>query len=95
MKHLPKTFLLIGAVIVAGWLIFGPQWITTPNELRPEAAQRALAVFVGGWTLESATAVCGNESTDEFEILDQLTRLVEKSIVVVDPRWAFGLCPCY
>lgn len=46
MKHLPKTLLLFAAVALAGWLIFGPQWITTPDELRPGSAQRALAVFV-------------------------------------------------
>jgi predicted ATPase len=47
-----------------------------------ELLQR-LAVFAGGWTLESGTAVAA-ESADEFEILDRLTRLVDKSLVVVE-----------
>jgi non-specific serine/threonine protein kinase len=47
---------------------------------------RRLAVFVGGWTLEAAESVCGEEDIvpvggSEFEILDLLTRLVDKSLV--------------
>jgi predicted ATPase len=44
---------------------------------------RALSVFMGGWTLGSATAIC-MESGDEFEVLDLLARLADKSLVVVD-----------
>ncbi len=43
---------------------------------------RGLAVFAGGWTLELATAVCG-EGGDEFDLLEQLTHFVDKSLVVV------------
>ncbi|MBS0195640.1 MAG: protein kinase [Planctomycetes bacterium] len=39
----------------------------------------AWSVFAGGWTLEAAAAVAGG--LDEFEVLDQLTRLVDKSLV--------------
>ena len=46
---------------------------------------RMLAVFAGGWSLEAATAVC-EPSGDEFEVLDRLARLVDKSLVVVDRR---------
>jgi non-specific serine/threonine protein kinase len=42
-----------------------------------------LAVFAGGWTLERAAAVV-SDSGDEFEVLDVLTRLAERSFVVVD-----------
>jgi len=42
---------------------------------------RRLAVFVGGWTLEAAEAVCGAER-DGVEVLDLLTRLVDKSLVL-------------
>lgn len=41
---------------------------------------RRLAVFVGGWTLEAAESVCGEESS-EVDVLDLLTRLVDKSLV--------------
>jgi non-specific serine/threonine protein kinase len=40
---------------------------------------RRLSVFMGGWTLEAAEAVCGN-----LDALDLLTRLVDKSLVSVD-----------
>ena len=44
---------------------------------------RRLAVFVGGWTLEAAESVCGEERGG-FEILDLLTRLVDKSLVITE-----------
>jgi non-specific serine/threonine protein kinase len=50
----------------------------------PEARLfRGLAAFAGGWSLGTATAVC-MESGDEFEVLDLLTQLVHKSLVVVE-----------
>lgn len=45
---------------------------------------RRLAVFVGGWTLESAEAVCGFDGIDAVELLDLLTHLVDKSLVLVE-----------
>ena len=50
---------------------------------------RRLAVFTGGWTLERAAAVC-SETGDEFEVLDLLTRLVERSLVVVQHAVSTG-----
>ena len=41
---------------------------------------RRLAVFVGGWTLEAAESACGEESSGA-DVLDLLTRLVDKSLV--------------
>jgi predicted ATPase/class 3 adenylate cyclase len=41
---------------------------------------RRLAVFVGGWTLEAAEQVCVQER-GEFDVLDLLTHLVDKSLV--------------
>ncbi|MBV6451241.1 MAG: hypothetical protein MHPDNHAH_01972 [Anaerolineales bacterium] len=41
---------------------------------------RRLAVFVGGWTLEAAEQVCVEERSG-FDILELLTRLVDKSLV--------------
>ncbi len=43
-----------------------------------------LSVFAGGFTLEIASAVCGDERTDEIAVLDMLTSLVDKSLVQAD-----------
>ncbi|HEX5838800.1 MAG TPA: adenylate/guanylate cyclase domain-containing protein, partial [Anaerolineales bacterium] len=42
-----------------------------------------LAVFAGGWTLEAAEEVCAGDGIEAFDILDLLTQLVNKSLVVV------------
>jgi predicted ATPase/class 3 adenylate cyclase len=50
---------------------------------------RSLSVFSGGWILEAAESVCSQESFipvggSEFDILDLLTQLVDKSLVNMD-----------
>jgi predicted ATPase/class 3 adenylate cyclase/Tfp pilus assembly protein PilF len=45
---------------------------------------RRLTVFAGGWTLEAAEAVCAGEGMEEYEVLDLLSQLVDKSLVLVD-----------
>jgi predicted ATPase/DNA-binding winged helix-turn-helix (wHTH) protein len=45
-------------------------------------ALRRLAVFAGGWTVESAEAVAAGAPIDEPAVLDLLASLVEKSLVV-------------
>jgi len=47
---------------------------------------RRLSVFAGGWTLEAAEAVCSGEIILREDVLDLLTRLVEKSLVVLDEQ---------
>jgi DNA-binding CsgD family transcriptional regulator len=45
---------------------------------------RRLAVFAGGWTLPAAEAVCGGEGVETKDVLDLLTHLVDKSLVIAD-----------
>ena len=45
---------------------------------------RRLVVFAGGWTLESAEAVCAGESIDSVAVMDLLSRLVDKSLVLLE-----------
>jgi tetratricopeptide (TPR) repeat protein len=42
-----------------------------------------LSVFMGGWTLEAASMVAKGEGVEEGEVLDLLSGLVEKSLVMV------------
>ncbi|HXA60895.1 MAG TPA: LuxR C-terminal-related transcriptional regulator [Streptosporangiaceae bacterium] len=48
---------------------------------------RRLAVFTG-WTLGQAEQVCRAEDLPEDDVLDLLTALVDKSLVVLDREWA-------
>jgi tetratricopeptide (TPR) repeat protein len=51
-----------------------------------KALFRRLAVFVGGWTLEAAEKVCSGNGVDEYEVLDLLTQLVDKSLVIAEEK---------
>ena len=48
------------------------------------ALLRRLSVFAGGWTLEAAEAVGANGNVNKEDVLDLLTNLVEKSLVITD-----------
>ena len=58
------------------------QWSYDQLTADEQRLLRSVSVFAGGWTLEAATACA--EGWDEFQVLDVLTRLVEKSLVVVE-----------
>ncbi|MBV8594798.1 MAG: hypothetical protein JOZ50_00960 [Candidatus Eremiobacteraeota bacterium] len=45
---------------------------------------RRLSIFQGGWSLEAASEVCTDDKLDELGMLDILSSLVNKSLVVVD-----------
>jgi predicted ATPase/class 3 adenylate cyclase/DNA-binding CsgD family transcriptional regulator len=45
---------------------------------------RRLAVFMGGFTLDAAQAVAGATEVERFQVLDQLSLLVDKSLVVAE-----------
>jgi predicted ATPase/DNA-binding winged helix-turn-helix (wHTH) protein len=47
---------------------------------------RRLAVFVGGFTLEAASAVVSDDGENPYDAIEALSRLVDKSLVVVEGR---------
>jgi predicted ATPase len=58
------------------------------------ALLRRLSVFSGGWTLEAAESVVGDPSLMTTEnILDLLSQLIDKSLVIVE--WRAGVDPRY
>jgi len=70
------------------------EWSYEMLAAHEQAFFRRLAVFAGGWSLEGAVAVV-EENADEFEVLDLLALLADKSLAVVDrsvpdrPRYRF------
>jgi predicted ATPase len=61
--------------------------LLSPSE---RALFRRLAVFAGGWTLAAAEAVCAGDEVEVWEVLDMLTSLVEKSLVLYEERGREG-----
>jgi ATP/maltotriose-dependent transcriptional regulator MalT len=55
------------------------EWSFSMLDDRERELLARLAVFEGGWTLEAAEAVCGDNDVD---VLDALSALVEQSLVV-------------
>jgi predicted ATPase/class 3 adenylate cyclase/DNA-binding CsgD family transcriptional regulator len=47
---------------------------------------RRLAVFAGGWALEAAEGVCFGDGIDQGDVLDLLTGLVDKSLVLAEEQ---------
>ncbi len=45
---------------------------------------RRLAAFMGGFDLEAAQAVAGSGAVERYQVIDQLTLLVDKSLVVAE-----------
>jgi predicted ATPase len=45
---------------------------------------RRSSVFVGGFTLEAAETICSGDGLDQREILDLLSHLVDKSLIVAE-----------
>ena len=65
-------------------LLAAIQW--SYDHLAPDEQRllRLLSVFAGGWTLAAAVRVIG-EQADEYEVLDLLTLLVDRSLVTIEP----------
>jgi predicted ATPase/DNA-binding winged helix-turn-helix (wHTH) protein len=53
---------------------------------REQAMLRRVAVFVGGWTLASAEQVYAGDGIDASDVIEQLTSLVDKSLVLTDEQ---------
>ena len=51
-----------------------------------KAVLRRASVFAGGWTLEAAERVCSGEGVDRSEVLDLLTSLADKNLVVAETQ---------
>ena len=47
---------------------------------------RRLSVFVDGWTLEAAEAICGDEAERTVEVFDFLEQLINKSLVLMEAK---------
>ncbi len=45
---------------------------------------RRLAVFAGGWALEAAEEICATDGTAHVDVLDALTHLIDKSLLVAE-----------
>ena len=45
-----------------------------------------LSVFAGGWVLEAAETVCAGENIHQSDVLDLLTQLANKSLVIVERK---------
>lgn len=40
-----------------------------------------LSIFMGGWTLEAAEEICCDDTIDQYEVLDLMTGLHQKSLI--------------
>ncbi|MEO5616595.1 MAG: protein kinase [Candidatus Eisenbacteria bacterium] len=58
------------------------QWSYDQLSADEQRIFRGLAVFAGGWTLEGAAHVA-SDGCDEFQVMDLLASLVDKSLVIV------------
>jgi predicted ATPase/DNA-binding winged helix-turn-helix (wHTH) protein len=60
------------------------EWSHTLLGDAERAVFRRLGVFAGGFTMELAQAVAGDAQLDEWAVLDHLSALVDKSLVVAE-----------
>ena len=51
---------------------------------REQQLFRRVAIFVGGWTLEAAEAVASNATLEALDIVDVMSSLIEKSLVIAE-----------
>ena len=61
------------------------EWSFALLGAREQVLLRRLAVFAGSFSLEAAEAICSGEPLETEDILDGVTALVDKSLVVMEP----------
>ena len=61
-------------------------WSHDLLEKRERKLLRRLGVFQGGFTLDACESVCADDGLDRSAILDVLTSLIDKSLVLVEER---------
>lgn len=54
-----------------------------PNE---QLLLQRLSIFMGGWTLEAAEEICSDETIDQYEILDLMYSLNDKSLIMFNEK---------
>ena len=60
------------------------EWSHTLLSGAEKAVFRRLGVFAGGFTMELAQAVVGDAQLDEWAVLEHLSALVDKSLVIAE-----------
>ena len=60
-------------------------WSYNLLSLQEKTLLSRLSLFHGGWTLDAAEKICAIPPLEDFEILDFLSALVEKSLVQYEP----------
>ncbi|MGB8910551.1 MAG: helix-turn-helix domain-containing protein [Candidatus Cybelea sp.] len=60
------------------------EWSCELLSPREQRVFERLSVFAGGCTLDAAATVCADEEVAEHDLLDLLSSLIDKSLVVVD-----------
>ena len=61
-------------------------WSHELLSVEERAVFRRLGAFVGGWTLDMAEEVCADQGIERHAILDLVTALVDKSLVLAEER---------
>lgn len=65
-------------------------WSYDHLEDRDQRLLRRLCLFAGGWTLDAAEEICAGDGIEDWEVLDGLTSLVDKSLVEIDAEGGQG-----
>ena len=59
-------------------------WSYNLLNVRERTILNRASVFAGGWTIEAASDICADETIESWEVLDLISSLVDKSLVVAE-----------